>query len=152
MSSPDRKKIAAEYYLNNKEKIKERNKEWRKNNPERAQQLLKSWRADNPDKRRLNTVRSRAKAKGVEFSLTPEDIAFPQYCPILGIKLEIGVGSGAKPNSPSIDRIDPAKGYTRDNIQVISQLANVMKNNATPGQLILFARWVLRTYQDESNL
>ena len=34
-------------------------------------------------------------------------------------------------NSPSIDRIDPSKGYTKDNVWVISRRANTIKSNAT---------------------
>ena len=35
----------------------------------------------------------------------------------------------------SLDRKDPNKGYTKDNVWVISQIANAMK--------LLFAKWVL---------
>ena len=54
-------------------------------------------------------------------------------------------------NSPSVDRIDPEKGYTKENIQVISQLANAMKQNATPEQLLQFAAWVFETYAKDNN-
>jgi hypothetical protein len=37
--------------------------------------------------------------------------------------------------SPSIDRVDSSKGYTKDNIQVISHRANNLKNNATLEEL-----------------
>jgi hypothetical protein len=54
----------------------------------------------------------------------------PEVCPVLGIPLVVGDGS-AKDNSPSIDRINPAGGYTKDNIRVISHRANTIKSNAT---------------------
>jgi len=48
--------------------------------------------------------------------------------------------------------VDIFKGYTKDNIMVMSQLANAMKANATPEQLLLFSDWVIKTYRgDESN-
>lgn len=47
---------------------------------------------------------------------------------------------------PSIDRIDSTKGYTKDNIQVISSKANTMKSNASVEELRMFAYWVLREY------
>jgi hypothetical protein len=47
----------------------------------------------------------------------------------------------------SLDRIVPSKGYTKDNVEVISQLANTMKNNASPELLINFAEEVLRRHK-----
>ncbi len=41
------------------------------------------------------------------------------------------------------DRIDSANGYTKDNIQVISSIANRMKWNATKEQLLTFCKGVL---------
>lgn len=92
-------------------------------------------------------AKRRAAASGLEFTLTFDDIVIPDYCPILGVYLNVNSGkSGAYTNSPSLDRIDNTKGYTKDNIQVISQLANAMKGAASPSQLRLFADWVYKTY------
>lgn len=77
----------------------------------------------------------------MEFATYVKAIA-PSKCPVFGKKFtERGVGFS--PWSPSIDKINPAKGYVRGNVQVISMLANAMKRNATPAQLQQFARWVL---------
>lgn len=70
--------------------------------------------------------------KGVPFDLEMSDIAVPERCPILGIKLERGVGQRTyQDSSPSLDRIIPNKGYVKDNIAVISMRANRIKNDAT---------------------
>lgn len=45
--------------------------------------------------------------------------------------------------TPSIDRIDATKGYTKDNIQVISKQANAMKWDSTKEELVEFAKGVL---------
>lgn len=34
-------------------------------------------------------------------------------------------------NSPSLDKINPIKGYVKGNVRVISQRANWLKNDAT---------------------
>lgn len=101
----------------------------------------------NRDSRALSNIKRRAKQKGLDFDLELEDIIGIEYCPVLGLKLERAMGSGGKPNSPSVDRIDPSKGYTKDNIQVLSQLANNMKQDATPEQLLMFADWIYKTYK-----
>lgn len=68
----------------------------------------------------------------------------PKRCPVFKVPLTTGKQTTHK-WSPSADRIDPNKGYTRDNIQVISQFANVMKQNATLKELRQFGQWALKT-------
>ena len=77
-------------------------------------------------------AKRRAKRKGIEFNLlTYKSLPkVPKYCPILGIPLKVGKGAGTD-NSPSLDRINNNKGYTIENIQIISRKANQMKSNAT---------------------
>jgi hypothetical protein len=65
-------------------------------------------------------------------------------CPVFNKKLiNDPVGGRAHDWTPSVDRIEPHKGYVRDNLQIISNLANVMKNEATPDLLYKFALWVI---------
>lgn len=61
-----------------------------------------------------------------------------QVC--VDLKLEKGRGTGgAKMSSPSLDHIEPEKGYVRGNVWVISYRANMIKNNATIDELQLLA-------------
>jgi hypothetical protein len=94
----------------------------------------------------LDAARKRAKAKGIVFNLTLEDIEIPDVCPILGTRLD---GSSKKPpmintTAPSIDRLDPSKGYTKDNVRIICARANSLKGNATASQSIAIALYVAR--------
>lgn len=66
----------------------------------------------------------------------------PETCPVFNVPLERGAGKQHK-WSPSVDKIVPEMGYVQGNIQIVSQLANAMKQNATHEQLKQFARWVL---------
>ena len=86
-------------------------------------------------------ARNRAKAAGIHFDLRMEDIAVPEICPVFGLKLEVA-DRHARANSPSLDRIDPAKGYTADNVQVISHKANTIKNNATLDEMRAVVRYM----------
>lgn len=100
---------------------------------------------ESPDTRKrllLSRVKSSAKAKNIPFNLTLEDIVIPTHCPVLGIALEFGKSSsdaGWRENSPSLDRIYPAGGYTKGNVIVVSYRANRIKNDATVAELLSVA-------------
>jgi|688.fasta_scaffold192409_5 hypothetical protein len=80
----------------------------------------------------------RAKQKGLDFTIEQKDIIIPDKCPLLGIPLECHRGKGSQQgNSPSLDRIDPTKGYIKGNVWVISNRANTLKNDATLQELEL---------------
>lgn len=81
-----------------------------------------------------SSAKQRARNRGMDFNIELADVRLvPNYCPILGIKLERG--NGDKDNSPSLDRIDNSKGYTKDNIIIVSMRANRIKNDATLEEL-----------------
>jgi hypothetical protein len=78
----------------------------------------------------FNSATARAKKKKIPMNITIDDIVVPEYCPVLNIKLERGIGK-AQYNSPSLDRIIPELGYVKGNIMIISHKANTIKNNST---------------------
>src|SRR5258708_741448 len=82
----------------------------------------------------VNMARSRAKKIGVPCTLDWRDIAVPEKCPLLGIPLKFS-NKRMHPNNPSLDRIDPKKGYTKENVWVVSWRANTIKHNATLQEL-----------------
>lgn len=85
-------------------------------------------------------ARRRAEEFGVPFAISISDIHVPTHCPALGIPLI--KGGRLHPNSPTLDRILPPKGYVVGNIAVISWRANKLKNNATPEELTALAAWL----------
>ena len=114
-----------------------------------------------PFKRWFASKKGRVKADGVEFTIEPEDIPgvkirrfkvrgkwiyetteYPKVCLVMGTELDWGQ-NGNQPNSPSLDRIDPTKGYVKGNVMMMSDLANRMKQNATPEELTQFCRYHL---------
>lgn len=107
-------------------------------------------KATHPSRKMFFRARSRAKLRGHAFEIDYTDIKIPDYCPILGMKLECYSGnSGGKDNSPALDRINNDKGYIKGNIMVISHLANVMKSSATPEILKKFAKWIINEFPDQ---
>lgn len=76
-------------------------------------------------------MKSRAKRDGIPFNLEVADIVVPDVCPVLGIPIVQNQGrQGYFPDSASVDRIVPSKGYVRGNVRVISQRANQLKSDA----------------------
>lgn len=79
----------------------------------------------------IRMTRHRAKKSNIPFNITKEDIIIPNYCPILGIPLD----RRDRDHSPSLDKVIPSKGYTKENIAIISMKANRLKNNASVDDL-----------------
>jgi hypothetical protein len=105
---------------------------------ERRKEAVSRFYKRNPTKRMVWHARSRAKQMGLDFDITAADVSVPTQCPVLGLRLEFG--DGVKTDaSPSIDRIDSSKGYTKDNIWVISWKANRLKSNATLEDVVRIA-------------
>jgi hypothetical protein len=92
----------------------------------------------------LHTLaKQRARSNGLEFTITIADVVIPATCPLLGIPLAFDVSSGkqgGKDNSPTLDRIDNARGYVPGNVRVISWRANRMKGDATLEELETLVR------------
>lgn len=94
----------------------------------------------------VSDARNRAKRKHLKFDIDGEYVRslIVARCPILGIPLEWSTlrGKGVIANSPSLDRIDPTKGYVKGNVWIISYKANTIKNNATHEELKLVTKAV----------
>ncbi len=74
----------------------------------------------------------------------------PTHCPVFGFEFVFGpLSVDDRPTiwrQATIDRIDSRYGYVDGNVQVISFLANQMKADASPEQLIEFAKWILKQH------
>ena len=90
--------------------------------------------AAHPNVRLLENARRRSRIKGLECTITAEDVTIPKRCPVLDIPIITGTGK-CLPNSPSIERINNDEGYTPDNIVVISYRANILKRDASFDEL-----------------
>lgn len=103
---------------------------WQQNNPDKVRAASLSWRKRNVLRVLFYDAQKRAKRLGLAWNLELFDISIPAVCPVLGIPLSYGVGKRTH-NSASLDRLNPAKGYTYDNVCVISWRANDLKKNGT---------------------
>lgn len=95
----------------------------------------KRWRLNYPIGQMLVAARQRAKMKSLDFNLKPSDIEVPDFCPVLGIKLERSLNGKGGDGSPSLDRIDNHLGYVAGNVIVVSNRANRIKSDASVEEL-----------------
>ncbi len=92
----------------------------------------------------LAAAKHRAKTKGLEFDLDSQFLysLITENCPVTGAafhwKTNYGAGeqSNPHPHAPSLDRIDNSRGYTKDNVWIISWKVNALKNDASEVDLI----------------
>ena len=93
-----------------------------------------------------NEANYRSRKRGLEYDLDVEWV-FQQAkngCPKTGLTFNLnGSGDSTKKKnllSPSIDRIDTAKGYTKDNCRVVSWWYNMVRNNYSDEETLELCR------------
>ncbi len=122
-----------EWYAAHRQRARANNRKWREENPEKARECNRRWADANPTRIILARAKCRAKKAGIPFDLTLADVLVPELCPVLGVRLE---WRGRRTDySPSLDRIDNARGYVRGNVIVVSWRANRLKSDASSDEL-----------------
>ena len=85
-------------------------------------------------KRTLQNCKTRAKKYQIPFQITLQDLIdmFPadNICPVLKVPFVWGTKKDHN-LSPSLDRMIPELGYTKENVRFISYKANRIKNDST---------------------
>lgn len=95
------------------------------------------------------TIKHRAKERGLEMALTAEFLISlyekqNRRCALTGLPIEIQTGSGGIcSTNPSVDRIDPARGYLPENIQLVQTRVNWMKSDLTMEELTELCQLIL---------
>lgn len=87
----------------------------------------------------IRNAKGRAKKNNLAFDLSFDDIVIPEKCPLTDIVLISHHNSGHKGprfNSPTLDRIDPALGYIKGNVRVVSSLANSLMGAVTDPDIL----------------
>ena len=132
-----------EAILKNREATREVRLEWQRNyyKENRRATIVRNteYKKTAPEVSMMSQAKKRAKDKKLPFDLDlkylrdiwPKD----NICPALSIELKRGKGKMID-SSPSLDRINNELGYVKDNVQVVSMLANLIMSSATPDQVI----------------
>lgn len=92
--------------------------------------IMAKWRANNVMKASYNALKDNATRRKKEFTLTFDE--FKEFCQAT----KYIAGKGKSKDSFSIDRYENDKGYTADNIRVMT-----LSQNASKGTRVLMYDW-----------
>ena len=104
------------------------------------------WQARNPERTLLSSTKARAKLKKLDWELTDEYFygrLAPMRCEVSGLPLTFD-GRKHDPWRPSVDRIDPNKGYTIDNTQFVCWIYNRAKYTGSDEDVMRLAAALMR--------
>jgi len=104
----------------------------------------------------FRAAKSRAKVRGLEFNLDKKWIvdrleAINFTCEVTGIPFALPLGDGssgigfANRFGASLDRIDSSRGYTKDNVRIVTNRINVALGDLTDAQFEQFAIGFLKS-------
>lgn len=125
---------AARHRAKHPEKVAAATKKYRAKPEARAKfnATRRRWRLANIVRALFNEARGRAKARGVEFTITLADIPpMGTHCPLLGHPFEERTFGERSAYTPSLDRIRPDEGYVPGNVWIVGYRANLVKNDGT---------------------
>ena len=93
----------------------------------------------------LSRLKNGAKQRGLKFEITIEDIQekYEQQdmrCALTGIPVLFGMNA-------SVDRIDSEKDYTKDNIQIVLNVVNIMKRDIPEDLFIMLCKAVAERHK-----
>jgi hypothetical protein len=101
-------------------------------------------------------IKREAKLRGIGFEITIDDVIElygkqKGLCALSGEQLTwiYGNNQGQVLTNLSVDRIDSALDYTKDNIQLVCYIVNSMKNILTKDELLLWCNKII-TYKKEN--
>lgn len=87
-----------------------------------------------------------------EFTLTLDHVInelTKRYCPVTGYAFDLRVNTNGKrsrswsPFAPSIDKIDPRKGYTNNNTRIVIWQYNAMKGELSDSEVLTLCRHIV---------
>jgi hypothetical protein len=87
----------------------------------------------------FHMAKRRALDAGLPFNIELSDVVIPSHCPMLLIPI-CRDNPVLMDNSPTLDKIDNAKGYVKGNIRVISCKANRSKSDLTLEEMKLMVQ------------
>ena len=112
-----------------------------------------AWRASSSRQKNRNKGFGECYPRGGREDFIANLKPFPEVCPLIGVplvyervilpRIQKGKFGQKYDHSPSIDRIDNTKGYSNDNIRIVSWLANKAKGEMSLKQFYSMAEYMV---------
>jgi len=129
-TDPERKRAYDRAYREaNPEKRRAAQHAWSAANREKRRAFSRNYDEAHPEVRAVCNAHRRAKRYGVPFTLTRADaheLLAPMRCSATGLPLAHSKGQPSA-LSPSIDRVEPARGYVPGNVRLVCQRFNELR-------------------------
>lgn len=130
-----------------------RSKAWNARNKDLVRERGTAWFKANRLKVAINGIRSRSGLKGLQFNL---DIAWAEstytgFCSITGVAFKHGEGRPSS-YSPSVDRIDPSKGYLKENCRWVLFCVNAFKGRMTDDEMFTISERIYLNRKEGQNV
>ena len=107
----------------------------------------------------ISAARGRAAMKNVPFSLLPADVAAiyigqSRRCALTGMRFDLNPSEvcGKRPLAPSLDRISPALGYVVGNVRLVTQMANLARNEFSDEEFFAMCKAAARLNRERGAL
>lgn len=130
------------------------NAKW--NASDKAQAAKRRWKEKDPKNAwatyAVGGAKDRAARAEIAFDLDKDFIKSitPDACPVFNTPFIFIGGKRIRPDSPTIDRLYPERGYVKDNVVIISAKANAIKSSATADEIQRVADWLCKHTKDKS--
>jgi hypothetical protein len=115
--------------------------------PEASKRGYENRRKARPWNQMLIGVKWRARKRGLAFDLDEAWCSerWAAGCALTGTPFEVVMGGrpGPRSFSPSIDRIDNTKGYTKDNCRILLFCVNAFKGELSDSKLLELAKAIV---------
>ena len=137
-----------------KASLKAGKEKFKANHPYYFRDQLRVSRKKKPWLHILVGIRSRSKKTGRTCDLTKEWAAerYTGRCELTGIEFSSDfrdtTKSGAGPFSPSVDRVDRLKGYTKDNCRFVLQCVNMFRFTMNDAAMMYVAKALLKGHAE----
>jgi hypothetical protein len=137
--------VTAAYRAKHPDRVKaQKAKAWAKH-AERFKEVQRRYKLRKPWAHMLAKARIRARGAGLAFELTHEwaKARWTGHCEVTGIPFTMWVGTTVA-TSPSLDRIDPSRGYVDGNCRFVLWAVNRFKGDGSDAEMLAIARELVK--------